>query len=584
MVNQQIAQIFYRMAELLEMQDVKFKPRAYEKVARILDSMNQDVTEIYQQSGLKALEEIPGVGKSIAEKIEEFIKTGKIKAYEDLKKKCPVKLEELSAIEGLGPKMIKVLYDKLKIKNLKDLEKAAKAGKIRQLEHFGQKTEENILKGIEFAKKGKGRFLLGYILPLVRKIESQLKELKEVNKVSIAGSVRRMKETIGDLDFLVTSSDPEKVMDFFVSMPEVERVYAKGPTKLAVRLKNGIDADMRVVAEESFGSALQYFTGNKDHNIKTRRLAQEKGLKLNEYGIFSVRGKKEKYIVGRTEKEIYQTIGLPYIEPELRENTGEIEAGLRQVQGKPNGLPKIIGYDEIKGDLQMHTDWSDGSYSIEQMAKAAAEIGYEYIAITDHTGELKIAGAMDEKTLLRQMKEIDKINLKLKKQGYIIRILKGAEVNIKEDGTLDIKDEILAKLDIVLASIHSHLRMSKKEMTERICRAMRNPHVDIIAHPTGRIIQARAAYEIDMDEILKVAKQTKTALEINAFPERLDLNDLNIRKAVERGVKLVISTDAHNKDQLRYMELGIAQARRGWAEKKDILNTKSVDSFLKALK
>lgn len=573
MINQELAEIFYQMAEFLEMQDVEFKPRAYEKVARILESMAEGVDEIYKVGGHESLEKIPGVGESIAEKIEEYLKTNRIKEYEQLKKKCPVKLEELMKIEGLGPKTIKTLYQKLKIKNLRDLERAAKAEKIRGLEHFGEKTEQNILRGIEFVKKNRGRVVLGFILPLVRKLETDFSKLSSVKKVIVAGSARRRQETVGDLDILVASEEPIKVTDFFVAWPEVERVYSRGPTKTMVRLKNGLDADLRVVPEKSFGSALQYFTGNKDHNIAMRCLAREKSLKLNEYGVF----RNGKYLVGRTEEDVYRTLDLPYIEPELRQDSGEIEAALK------GRLPKIIGYNEIKGDLHVHTDWSDGSRSIEEMAREGMKLNYQYMAITDHVGHLQITNSLDQSRILKQWAEIDKLNKKFQAEGLSFRLLKGAETNIRQDGGIDLDDDSLAKFEVVLASVHSHFRMSKKEMTERICRALRHPYVDILAHPTGRVIQQREAYLVDLDKVFAVAKEVGKAIEVNAYAERLDLNDVQIRKAIAAGVKLVISTDAHNKEQLHFMELGIAQARRGWAEKKDILNAQFLASFLKSL-
>ena len=576
MSNLELAKIFYEIAELLEMQDIAFKPRAYEKAARTLESLEKDVKEIYQEGGLKDLEVLPGIGKSIALKIEEFIKTGRVKDYERLKKKCPVDIEALTAIEGLGAKKIKVLYQKLKIRNLKDLEKAAKAGQIRKLAGFGEKSEKNILQGLAFVKKTKGRFLLGFILPTVKEIIKDLESFKEVQRISPAGSIRRMKETVGDIDILVTSIQPEKVMEFFVKRPDVVKIWAKGPTRSSVRLKQGLDCDLRVIKKESFGAALQYFTGSKDHNIAVRRLAQEKGLKLNEYGVF--RGKKR--IVGKTEEGVYRAIGLFYIEPELRTNTGEIEAAQRDFQGKPAGLPKIIGYDDILGDLQVHTKWSDGSQSIEEMAKQAKNLGYQYIAITDHTGQLRIANGLDEKRLLRQMAEIDKINKGFRFQVSGFKILKGCEVNIKNDGNLDMPDEILAKLDIVLAAVHSNFKMDKATMTKRLIRAMENPHVDVIVHPTGRVIMRREPYQLDFEEIFKAAQKTKTALEINAYPNRLDLKDTDIRQAIEAGVKLVINTDSHNINQLHFMELGISQARRGWAEKRDVLNTRPLEKLL----
>lgn len=568
MRNLELAQIFSQMADLLEMKekDTFFESRAYNKAARVLESLEKDVGEIYQQGGLEALQKISGIGKGLALKIEEFIKTDKIKAYQKLKKESPVDLDSLTSVEGLGPKKIKVLYKKLKIRNLKDLEKAAKANKISKLEGFGEKSEKNILQGIAFVKTSKGRFLLGLILPVVRQIISHLEKLPQVGKINVAGSIRRMKETIGDVDILVTSHRPEKVMDFFVQMPEVVKVWAKGPTKSSVRLKGGFDCDLRVIKKESFGSALQYFTGSKDHNILTRRIAQQKGLKLNEYGVF--KGKKR--MAGRTEKKVYQAISLPYIEPELRTNTGEIEKALA------GQLPKIIGYDTLKGDCHCHTDWSDGLETIEQMAQAAKKMGYQYLIITDHAGFLKIAHGLDEKRLLKQMAEIDKINQRI--SG--IKILKGCEVDIKDNGSLAIKDEILAKLDLVVAAVHSSFKMNKENMTKRLIRVIKNPQVDIIAHPTGRVIHRRDAYSFDFEKIFKAAKQNKTALEICAYFTRLDLKDTDVHQAVETGVKLVIGTDAHSSNHLSMMELGIATARRGWAAKKDILNSQPLKEFL----
>jgi len=564
--NLELSQIFSQMAEFLEMKEDGFRARAYNRVARVLDSLERDAGDIYREGGIKALEEIPSVGQGIAEKIEEYLRTGKIKEYQKLKRESPVDVEALTKVEGIGPKKIKILYKELGIKNLSSLEKAAKAGKIAELKGFGAKSEKNILQAIAFAKADKGRFLLGAILPTVREIISGLAKIAEVGQISVAGSVRRMKETIGDVDILATSSQPDKVMEYFVSLPGIVKIWAKGPTKSSVRFKAGFDCDLRVVKRASFGAALQYFTGNKEHNVLTRRLAIKKRLKLNEYGVY--RGKNR--IAGRTEKEVYQAIGLPYLEPELRTNTGEVEAALE------NKLPKIIGYDDIKGEIHCHTNWSDGTETIEVMAKVAKKMGYEYLVITDHAGFLKIANGLDEKRLLKQMKEIDKIDKKI--SG--IKILKGCEVDIKADGRLAIKDEILAKLDIVLASVHSSFKMSKADMTKRLLRAIANPNVDIIAHPTGRVIQKREGYSFDFDKIFQAAKENKTALEINAHFNRLDLRDADIHQAIGAGVKLIIGTDAHNPQGLKMMELGIAQARRGWATKKDILNIRSLSDFI----
>jgi len=591
--NQEIAKIFYEIADYLEMEGVAFKPYAYQKAAITLETLEEDVEEIYKKGGIKALEEIPGVGESIALKIEEYLKTGRIKGYEKLKKKTPINLEEIIAVEGMGPKKAKVLYQKLGIRNLKDLEKTARAHKIASLFGFGEKTEKNILEGIAFLKRSKGRFLLGEILPKVKEVYEKFKSLKEVEKIDPAGSVRRMKETIGDVDFLVISKNPEKVMDFFVSLPGVIKIWGKGTTKASIRMKEGFDMDIRVVPDRSYGSALQYFTGSKEHNIATRKIAIDRGFKLSEYGLF--RGSK--MIAGADEKEIYQKLGMEWIPPEMRENQGEIEAASERK------LPKIIGYKDIKGDLHCHSKWDGGANSIEEIAEAAMKMDYQYIGIADHTKFLRIEHGLDEKKLELQKKEIEKLNSKFRIRPQPIsnglgrpaliqgrwrnskfRILQGCEANILSDGLIDIKDEALKKLDFVIAGIHSNFKMEKSKMTERIIRAMKNPNVDIISHPTGRILKRRDEYQIDFDKILRVAKETGTILEINSFPERLDLNAENIRRAKEAGVKMVINTDSHHKDQLRFIEFGIAQARRGWAEKEDIINTQPLGKLLSFFK
>ena len=573
-MNQEITNLLYEIADFLEMEGVQFKPYAYRKAALILETLEKDIEEIYKERGREALEKIPGVGKNIAEKIEEYLKTGKIKYYQDLKKKTPVNIKELTAIEGLGPKTVKILYQELAIKNLAELEQAARSHKIAPLFGLGEKTEKNILQGIAFLKRSKGRFLLGEILPRVKEVYQKLKSLKEIEEISSAGSVRRMKETIGDVDFLVISKKPEKVMDFFVSLPGVIKIWGKGPTKSSVRMKEGFDMDIRVVPKRSYGSALQYFTGSKEHNIAIRRIAMDKGLKLSEYGLF--RGKK--MIAGETEEEIYEALDMQWIPPEIRENQGEIELALEEK------LPKLIDYKDIRGDLHCHSDWDGGANSIEEMVKTAKEMGYEYLGIADHTKFLKIEHGLDEKKLVQQKKEIDKLNWKLEIGNWKFKILQGCEANILNDGSLDIKDEALKKLDFVIAGVHSNFKMEKEKMTERIIRAMKNPHIDIISHPTGRILQRRDEYQIDFNKILRAAKETGTILEINSFPERLDLNDQNIRQAKEAGVKMVINTDSHHKDQLKFMEFGIAQARRGWAEKQDIINTQPLEKLLKFFK
>ncbi|PIW35021.1 MAG: DNA polymerase III [Candidatus Nealsonbacteria bacterium CG15_BIG_FIL_POST_REV_8_21_14_020_37_12] len=573
MKNQEIAKIFYEIANYLEMEGVAFKPYAYQKAALTLEGLEKDVEEIYKEGGREALLKIPGIGESMAEKIEEYLKTGKIKYYEELKKKTPVNIEELMAVEGMGPKKAKVLYQKLGIRNLKDLEKAAKSHKIASLFGFGEKTEKNILEGINFLKRSKGRFLLGEILPTVKEVYQKLKSLKEVEKIDPAGSVRRMKETIGDVDFLVISKNPGKVMDFFVRFPGIIKIWGKGSTKSSVRMREGFDMDIRVVPARSYGSALQYFTGSKEHNIATRKIAMDRNLKLSEYGLF--RGPK--MIAGKTEEEVYKALGMQWIPPEMRENQGEIEAAL---SGK---LPQIIGYKDIKGDLHCHSQWDGGTNTIMEMVKAAQNMGYEYIGISDHTKFLRIEHGLDEKKLSQQRKEIDKLNTKYKILNTKFKILQGCEANILNDGSIDIRDEALKKLDYVIAGVHSNFKMPKEKMTERIINVMKNPDIDIISHPTGRILKRRDEYQIDFDKILRVAEETGTILEINSFPERLDLNAENIRRAKEAGVKMVINTDSHHKDQLRFIEFGIAQARRGWAEKEDIINTQPLEKLLKLL-
>jgi DNA polymerase (family 10) len=573
MTNHQIADKLRHMAIFYEMEDLPFRPQAYEKVADAIDALGSDVAGIFEEQGEKGLRGIPGVGKSIASHIEQLLRRGSFPEYEKMAAKYPVDLDQLVGIEGVGPKTIKTLYRQLNIRNLADLEKAALAGKIRKLPHFGAKSEDNILKGIELRKRSGGRKLLGYVLPLARKMEAELAAVKGVKCAVVAGSVRRQQETIGDIDILVTTSSPERVMEKFAAFPEVAEVLEHGPTKTTVRLSNGMQADVRVIDDASFGSALQYFTGSKEHNILVRKLAIDKGLKLNEYGIW--RGRRR--VASRSEADVYRAIGLDYIEPELRTASGEVEAA---VAGK---LPDLLPYGCLRGDLQVQTEWTDGSASIESMAEQARLRGLEYMAVTDHTQALAMVGGLDEKKLARQGKEIDAVNRRLEKAGKKFRVLKGTEVDILKDGSLDLDDAALRQLDVVGASVHSLFRLSRAEQTARIIRAMENPHVDIIFHPTGRVLNQRDPYELDMEEVIKAAKATGTALEIDAFPDRLDLNDVHVRMAVKAGVRLVIDTDAHRPEHLQFLDLGVAVARRGWATKKDVLNTRSLKDLKKWL-
>lgn len=570
MKNHEVAELLNKIADYLELEEDTFRVRAYRKAALVIEGLSEDIEEIAKK-GIEALEELPGIGEGIAKKIVDFLQNSKSKYLEELKKKTPIDMEGLGEIEGIGPKTILKLYKKLKIKNVKELEKAAKQGKIKEIEGLGPTIEKNILKSIEFSRKSKGRVLLGYALPIAEQIVGRLKQLKYAQNADIGGSLRRRKETIGDIDILVTSNAPEKVIDFFTTLPNVQQVLAKGPTKSSIRIEN-MQADLRVLPDSIYGAALLYFTGNQQHNIELRRIALQKRMKLSEYGLFDK--KTSKLIAGKTEEEVYKKLGMDYIEPEIREDEGEIQAAIQ------HRLPKLIGYNDIKGDLQMHTKWSDGSNTIEEMALAAKKLGYQYIAITDHSGHLGIAKALDRKRILWQRKEIDNANKKV--NG--IAVLQGTEVDISSDGSVELEDNVLKQLDVVVASVHSGFKTPKDKMIRRVMKAMENEHVDIIAHPTGRLLQKRKPFEIDLDAVFDKAKETGTILEINAYPERLDLKDSHVRAAVKADVKLVISTDAHHAEQLNFMRFGIATARRGWAEKKDIINTNSLKEMMKMLK
>jgi DNA polymerase (family 10) len=551
--------------------NVQFRARAYYRAADTIANLPENVTYIYSKHGVKGLLEIPSVGKAIALKIEEYLKSQKVHHLEELKSKAPISIDEMYGIEGIGPKTIKMFYDKLQIKNLADLERAATEGKLKTLPGFTEKKEHDIIKQIEFFKRGKGRFIIGEIYPLVRQIEIRLQSISGVINAVAAGSIRRMKETIGDIDYLVACSDQEQVIDFFVKMPEVQEILGKGQAKAFVKLAIGIDADLLVVPKESWGSALQYFTGSKEHSVQLRKIAISKGLRLNEWGVF----KGDKRIAGATEEDVYKTLGTQWIPPEMRENTGEIELA------REGRIPNLVDYGSLKGDLQVHSENSDGTATIEEMARGAKAFGLDYIAITDHTKSLTIAGGLEEQELLDQADRISQLNDKLGKE---FRILSSAEVNILKDGSLDISNSVLDKLDIVGAAIHSHFNLPIETQTERLIKAANNPSVDILFHPTGRLINKRIGYPIDIDRVINVAKDTKTVLEIDAHYDRLDLKDEHIRRAIKEGVKLVIDSDAHHPIHYSFLTFGVAQARRGWAMQSDILNTLSADKLLNALK
>jgi DNA polymerase (family X) len=573
--NSDVAKVIRELGFLTEITEedpnVQFRARAYYRAADTIASLPENVTDIYDKYGVNGLLELPSVGKAIASKIEEYLKRGKMHHLEELKAKVPIDIDELYGIEGIGPKTIRMFYDKLHIKNLADLEKAATEGKLKTLPGFTEKKELDIFKQIEFFKRGKGRLIIGEVYPLVKQIEERLQHIAGVKNAAAAGSIRRMKETIGDIDYLVAASDPERVIDFFVKMPEVQEVLGRGQAKAFVKLASGIDADLLVVPEESWGSALQYFTGSKEHSVQLRKIAISKGLRLNEWGVF----KGDKRIAGTTEEEVYKILGLQWIPPEIRENAGEIELGR---QGK---VPKLVEYGSLKGDLQVHSENSDGTATIEEMARGAKAFGLDYIAITDHTKSLKLAGGLEEQELLEQADRISQLNDKLREE---FRILSSAEVNIMKDGSLDIPNTVLDKLDIVGAAIHSHFNLPIETQTERLIKAAKNPSVDILFHPTGRLINKRAGYPVDVEKVIEVSKDTNTVLEIDAHYDRLDLKDEYVRMAVRKGVKLVIDSDAHHPIHYSFLTFGVAQARRGWAIQSDILNTLPADKLLNALK
>jgi DNA polymerase (family 10) len=569
MKNQEIARIFNDIADLLEIKgENPFRIRAYRRAAQNIEGLAKDVAEISKDDLLT----VPGIGQDLAGKVEEYVRTGKLQFYEDLKKEVPAGLSALLSVPSLGPKTAKLLFEQLHIKDLETLERFARDHKLIGLPGIKEKTEENILKGIDMLKRGLERKPLGKVLPIANDILEHLKKKAPVKKLTIAGSIRRWKETIKDIDILATAENPKEVMKAFVHLPHVRKILMQGPTKSSVIIHEDLQVDLRVVEEESFGAALAYFTGSKAHNIRLREMAVKAGLKINEYGIF--REKDDKRLGGEKEEDIYRILGLPYIPPELREDTGEIEAAL---SGK---LPRLVEPGDIKGDLHVHSKWSDGSHDFKELITEAQRRGYHYIAITDHSKGLSIARGLTPERLLEEKKQIDSLNKSLK--GF--KLLAGIEVDIKNDGQLDLPDDILKRLDIVVASIHSGFKQNREQLTKRLVSAMHNPYVSIIAHPTGRLIGERDAYDIDIDKILGVAKETGTAIEINAYPLRLDFNDINARMAKEKGIPLVISTDAHTLNHFDFMHYGVSIARRGWLEKDDILNTLSYNSLIKALK
>jgi len=567
--NSDIADIFDQIADYLEIEgENPFRIRAYRNAVRMVSGLGSELKEMVAAG--EDLKQLPGIGKDLAAKIHEILETGTAKALVKLQKRIPKTVIEMLKLPGLGPKRARILYRELNIKNLDLLAKAARSGRIRELEGFGQKTEKAILEAIEVQAQKEKRFKLAAVRPVVDHLVDFLKEVSGVNKVAVAGSYRRCRETVGDLDILVTARKNSPVMGRFMDYAAVDKVLASGATKASVILKSGLQVDVRLVEPASFGAALQYFTGSKDHNIAIRRMGQQRGLKINEYGVFRF----EKQVAGRTEASVYQALDLPLIPPELRENRGEIEAAAE------NRMPQLIALKDLKGDLHVHTRASDGRNSLEEMALAAKRLGLTYIAITEHSSRLKVAGGLDSRRLRQQIDEIESLNDRLKG----LHILKGLEVEILKDGRLDLSDSELARLDLVVGTVHSHFNLSLEKQTERILRAMDQPYFSMLAHPTGRKINQRDPYQVDLTRIIKKAAERGCFLELNANPKRLDLTDIYCQMAKEQGVLVSINSDAHSVDAYNDLQFGIGQARRGWLEKKDVLNTRSLAQVRKLLK
>jgi len=564
--NADVAAVLYEIGEILTIKDDRFRSRAYLLAAQRITSLTEDIKKVKERG---ELDKIPGVGKSIAATIAEFLDTGESKVLEELRESLPPGVRQLMELEGIGPKNAMRLVDELKVASINDLEKAAKEGRVRELKGFGEKKEQNILQSIGDFRNRQTRFLLGEVLPVVDDMLAWMRESPAVLRAEVAGSYRRRRETIGDLDFLVASNEPDAASARFVSMPPVERVVSHGSTKSTVFLKGHLQVDCRVVPPDVYGAALQYFTGSKDHNVKLRTLGVKLGYKLNEYGLF--RREDDDFVASETEEEIYRALGMDWVPPELRENRGEIEAAME------HKLPRLVKLEDVKGDLHCHSRWSEGTMTIREAAEKAKNLGLSYVAITDHSKSLGIAHGLDEERLAEQGKEIDALNEELED----FNVLKGIECDIKADGSMDLADFSLADLDFVVASVHSGFKNDEETMTSRMISAIHNEHVDAIGHPTGRIIQKRKPYPLDLDRVLEAAAAQHVAMEINAYPERLDLDDVSCRKAMEAGAIMSIGTDAHALNQMEFLPLGVSVARRGWLAAKDIANTKTAKELLR---
>jgi len=569
MRNQQIARIFREVSEILEIKgENPFRIRAYQRAAQNIENFTRDITDIAER---EELEKLPGIGKDMAIKIREILETGTLRQLEHLRREIPDSLVAFLSIPNLGPKTARLLFDELGIKDIDKLEQMARDHKLQDLHGIKAKTEENILKGIEIWRKGQERIPLGTAVPLSEAIIDRLKDATTpVERITVAGSVRRQRESIRDIDILTVSLEPELVMETFVNLPQVGEILAKGTTKSSIRTREGVQVDLRVVDSRCFGAALCYFTGSKAHNIRVRDLAVRRGLKVNEYGVFQ----NDKWIAGKEEEEVYRAIGLPYISPELREDRGEIEAGQR------GDLPTLIAPSDIRGDLHVHSKYSDGTATLSEIAEKARQMGLEWVGVCDHSPSLKIARGTAIDHLKGKIEEVRRWN----EGNGNVKLLCGTEVDILSDGRLDYPDEVLAELDLVIAAIHSGFKQDEESMTQRLISAMESPYTHGIAHPTGRVFGEREGYRVDMERILESAKQTGTFMEINAFPKRLDLNDIYSRSAKDKGILLGIGTDAHILDQMEYLDLGLAVARRGWLEKHNLLNTFSFEELISHLK
>lgn len=572
MENREIARVFQEIADILEIQDANpFRVRSYRRAAQVVESLAFDI-EGALKSDPDRIRSLPGIGAGTFEKIQELVQTGSCKEHEELQAQIPGSLLTLLDLQNLGPKKIALFWKELKIGDIEQLEDAARKHRLQSLPGMGEKSEEKILKAIQEYRSRQGRFRIDFVDETADKIIQYLKGVVEIDRISIAGSLRRRRETIGDLDLLVTCRNPEDAMEKFVQYPEVREVLARGETKASVVTRASLQIDLRVLEPESFGAALQYFTGSKEHNVALRERAKRMGFKINEYGLFEV--ETDKKVAGREESEIYERLGLPPIPTELRENRGEIE------RAEAGELPSLLELDDLHGDLHMHTTASDGQNTVQEMAEAAAHRGYQYISITDHSKSLAMTGGLDEKRLREQIKEIEKV----RKKNPGIEILKGIEVDILAGGELDLSDEVLSELDVVIASIHSRFNLDRKEMTARICHALENPHVNILAHPTGRLILKREPYQVDLEQVVAVAVENRVCLEVNAYPARLDLNDVHVRMAKDMGALISVNSDSHHTEMLRYISYGVDTVRRGWLEKEDVINTFPISRLRKILR